>query len=120
MNAVNPADIENKSLEELVSLNAAIEDLIKKKRKENTRQIRSQMNELAKVAGFESLEDFIQGQGTRQERSDKGVKLPPKYRNPQNPDQTWSGKGPTPKWLQELIDNGKNKEWFRIDANKND
>lgn len=26
-------------------------------------------------------------------------KLPPKYRNPKDPDQTWSGRGITPHWL---------------------
>ncbi len=28
-------------------------------------------------------------------------KLPPLYRNPENPSQTWSGRGKTPNWLAE-------------------
>ena len=33
--------------------------------------------------------------------------VPPKYRNPKDPKQTWSGRGRTPKWVQEFKDKGK-------------
>ncbi len=51
-----------------------------------------------------------------QERKGRGrgtSSLPPKYVNPKNPSQTWSGKGRgTPKWMQELLDMGHRKEEF--------
>ena len=31
-------------------------------------------------------------------------KRPAKYRNPQNPDETWSGIGRTPKWVQAILE----------------
>ena len=31
-------------------------------------------------------------------------KRPPRYRHPQDPDQTWSGIGPTPSWVQAILD----------------
>ena len=31
-------------------------------------------------------------------------KRPAKYRDPQNPEQTWSGIGRTPKWVQAIVD----------------
>lgn len=31
-------------------------------------------------------------------------KRPAKYRNPQNSEQTWSGSGRTPKWVQAIFD----------------
>jgi DNA-binding protein H-NS len=31
-------------------------------------------------------------------------KIAPKYRNPDNPSQTWTGKGITVKWLKELME----------------
>lgn len=31
-----------------------------------------------------------------------GKKIAPKYRNPANPDQTWTGRGVSPTWIQEL------------------
>lgn len=31
-----------------------------------------------------------------------GKKIAPKYRNPSNPEQTWTGRGVSPVWVQEL------------------
>jgi DNA-binding protein H-NS len=36
----------------------------------------------------------------------------PKYINPDNPDQTWSGRGHQPKWLKEALATGKTLEEF--------
>ena len=36
----------------------------------------------------------------------KGVKLPAKYRNPQNPNQTWTGRGLDPAWVATLRESG--------------
>ena len=30
------------------------------------------------------------------------VKVPPKYRNPENPEQTWTGRGNKPAWVREF------------------
>jgi DNA-binding protein H-NS len=37
-------------------------------------------------------------------------RVPPKYRNPENPYQTWSGRGRTPMWVKRLQKEGKNIE----------
>jgi DNA-binding protein H-NS len=36
-----------------------------------------------------------------------GKKVAPKYRNPANADQTWTGRGVSPTWVQELKSAGK-------------
>jgi DNA-binding protein H-NS len=36
----------------------------------------------------------------------KGVKLPPKYRNPMDPNQTWTGRGVDPGWVLNLEKQG--------------
>ena len=36
----------------------------------------------------------------------KGVKLPPKYRNPIDPNQTWTGRGVDPGWVAKLREAG--------------
>jgi DNA-binding protein H-NS len=41
-------------------------------------------------------------------------KVYPIYRNPDNPSETWSGRGLRPKWLATLISTGKQIEDFRI------
>ncbi|MBF0421554.1 MAG: H-NS histone family protein [Magnetococcales bacterium] len=114
MNTIHSSDLEQMPLEELVALSTELDAIIKKKRREKSKQIRTQMNELARVAGFESIEEFMESQSSRMTRSDKGIKLPPKYRNPGDPEQTWSGKGPTPKWLRELEKSGQHRNQFLI------
>ena len=45
-----------------------------------------------------------------------GVRGPvaPKYRNPENPSETWAGRGLTPRWLAAAIKAGKKLEHFSI------
>jgi DNA-binding protein H-NS len=68
---------------------------------------------LAKEAGLTSadigkaLGASKPSKGTKAKKSDKkgalaGKKVAPKYRNPANPDQTWTGRGVSPVWVQAL------------------
>ena len=38
----------------------------------------------------------------RKKSAAAGVKVPPKYRNPADPNQTWTGRGKAPVWAQAL------------------
>jgi DNA-binding protein H-NS len=38
----------------------------------------------------------------------------PKYRNPQEPSETWSGRGKTPRWLMAALKKGHKPEDFAI------
>jgi DNA-binding protein H-NS len=40
--------------------------------------------------------------------------VPPKYRNPKDPSQTWAGRGLQPRWLKDAIKSGKKLESFLI------
>jgi DNA-binding protein H-NS len=41
--------------------------------------------------------------------------VPPKYRNPDQPSETWSGRGKRPRWLDAQLRSGKRIDDFRID-----
>ena len=41
-------------------------------------------------------------------------KVAPKYRNPGNPDETWTGRGKQPRWMAALVKKGKKPEDFLI------
>ena len=43
----------------------------------------------------------------------KGI-VPPKYRNPANGDETWTGRGKPPRWMADYLAKGKKKEDFLI------
>ena len=73
------------------------------------------LRELARANGFE-LEELtaIKVKKGRKARQDVNKPMQPKYRNPANKSDTWSGKGPLPKWLKALVEAGKSKEEFLI------
>ena len=66
------------------------------------------------LAYVNTTSDQKKGRETRKPRSDSGQKLPPKYRNPANPDETWNGKGRPPKWIVDGESAGKKREDFLI------
>lgn len=41
--------------------------------------------------------------------------LPPKYCNPNNPQETWAGRGRIPRWMAPALKAGKKKDDFRIE-----
>ena len=57
----------------------------------------------AKEFGF-SLDDVVHAGGA------KGSKGAPKYVNPMDPSQTWTGRGRKPNWLIDALDAGKSLE----------
>jgi DNA-binding protein H-NS len=113
-NVVHVSDCEGMLLEELVDLQEGIDKLITKKRREKKKEIKAQMTELAKIAGYGSVEEFIGGSSTRAPRKDKGVKAPPMYKNPKDPEQTWSGKGRTPDWIKDYEKKGGKRDKLKI------
>lgn len=53
-----------------------------------------------------------QGGASRRSRG-KGL-VAPKYRNPDDPSQTWTGRGKTPLWVAAKIAEGRSKDEFLI------
>lgn len=41
-------------------------------------------------------------------------KVPPKYRNPANPKEVWTGRGKQPRWMAALVAKGKKPDDFLI------
>jgi len=48
------------------------------------------------------------------QESRKHAKVPPKYRNPNEPSETWSGRGKRPRWLAQALLAGQKIEDFVI------
>jgi DNA-binding protein H-NS len=68
--------------------------------------------EKASAAHGFSLSELT-GASTAAARRNK-AKSPPKYRNPANPDQTWSGRGRKPGWITEAEAAGRPVSDFLI------
>lgn len=99
-------DLSRLSLDELKALQKnvakAIDDFVARQRAEAIAKAEA----AAKEAGF-TLAELI---------GDKAPKTPaaPKYRHPENPALTWSGRGRKPKWFVEALAQGKTPEDLAI------
>ena len=59
-----------------------------------------------------SAEDFFQL--TQKQKTSRSRNQTPKYRNPNNPEQTWSGGGRKPKWFVEALEDNVSEEAMLI------
>ena len=52
--------------------------------------------------------------GSLKKRKQSAGKLSPTYRNPNNPEETWTGRGRKPRWLVAALDAGSTVDQCRI------
>ncbi|WP_102107734.1 H-NS family nucleoid-associated regulatory protein [Oceaniglobus roseus] len=64
----------------------------------------------AKEHGFDLDELVEAAKGSRKTQQ----KNPPKYRNPENPTQTWTGRGRQPAWIKEALERNQSLDMFEI------
>jgi DNA-binding protein H-NS len=88
-------------------------------------KVRSRILKFAKSEGY-SIEELFgtvgaatptRGKATKKASPTAGRKLgkvAPKYRNPANTKETWSGRGKQPRWLAAYVGSGKKPEDFLI------
>ncbi len=81
--------------------------------------VRKQIEKVARDGGYDLSEIFsgkIKSSGTRvtTRKSTAGTKVAPKYRNPANKNETWTGRGKPPVWMAGELKKGKKKEDFLI------
>ena len=75
------------------------------------RKASEQASKIARKFGY-SLEELVAANAGSKKRAGKsrdpraGRKIPPKFRNPENSSETWSGRGNKPRWLLAALDRG--------------
>ncbi|WP_426700679.1 H-NS family nucleoid-associated regulatory protein [Rhodanobacter sp. Col0626] len=80
-------------------------------RKEKVVKLREKVNALLKAEGY-TFEDIFGGGRGKAKRTTSPVA--PKYRNPANPAQTWSGRGKRPHWFNDALKAGKKEKDLAI------
>jgi DNA-binding protein H-NS len=70
-------------------------------------EVREKLEAIAAEAGFK-IGDLFGGRGG------KGRKVAAKYANPNNPSETWTGRGRKPRWLAAKIKAGEKQEKFLL------
>lgn len=106
--ALDLQEMSKKDLEQLrKDVDVALKDYDTRKKAEARAAAEAAVREL----GF-SLQDVVEGgKGKGKKGSSQAA---PKYRNPNDPTQTWSGRGRRPAWILEHVENGGNLEDFAI------
>jgi DNA-binding protein H-NS len=83
----------------LQQLKSQVEAAISAKVTERRRELELELSKLAGVGG--------RGKATKSARGGRMGPVAPKYRNPENPAETWAGRGLKPRWLTAAIKGGK-------------
>ena len=95
-------DIERLDIKQLGELLANAQTEIASREKGNRKELRAELERRVAADGYKMADIFPElGAGAS---SGARRKRPAKYRNPQNPEQAWSGVGRAPKWVQAILD----------------
>jgi DNA-binding protein H-NS len=92
-------DFDTMSIEDLKRLKRELDRAIANYDDRRKAEARRDLEEKAREYGF-SLSELAEVKTT------KRGPVAPKYRNPSNPDQVWSGRGRQPTWFREAIEAG--------------
>ncbi|WP_029933770.1 H-NS family nucleoid-associated regulatory protein [Thiomicrospira pelophila] len=109
---MNLDKLKDMTVEELVELKQDIDKLISQKQKEQTKNLVEEFKVKAAKLGL-TMED-IMGLESNKPRKTKGKKVAPKYQNPNDKSQTWTGRGRKPLWVEEALKKGKKLEDLAI------
>jgi DNA-binding protein H-NS len=97
-------DFQSMSIEELWALHEKIASILSTKMQAEKGKLEKRLNEL--------LGTFERASNQAQQRP--YPKVNPKFRNPEPPHQTWSGRGRQPRWVSEMLEAGKSLDDLRI------
>ena len=100
-------NIANLNISQLKELAKDVEKALARKTKEEMTAARKAAEKVAKEHGF-SLDEIVgKPKSKPSTNGSKRTPLPPKFKNPENPSETWSGRGRQPEWYKKAIEAGK-------------
>ncbi|MES2076310.1 MAG: H-NS histone family protein [Pseudomonadota bacterium] len=101
-------DLSNLSAADLRNLQEQIKRELKKRESQEQAEAREKIFAIAQSVGV-PLKDLIGG-GVRA----KTGTVAPRYRNPADASQQWTGRGRQPKWVKDWVDAGKAIDLLRL------
>ena len=100
-------EMDKMSLRELQALEVKIKKAKANAEERGRAELRQEIEAKITGAGFK-VSDIFGGRGG------KGRTVPAKYVNPDDPSETWTGRGRKPRWLTAKLQNGGKIEKFLI------
>ena len=105
-------DLSGYNLSELKGLQYDIEKEIKGREQQDVKKARDQILAIAQEAGISVAE--LLANATSKTKNKNVQKVKPKYQNPADSTQTWTGRGRQPRWIVDGVAGGKALDDFRI------
>ncbi|CAA6828808.1 MAG: DNA-binding protein, H-NS family [uncultured Thiotrichaceae bacterium] len=102
-------NLDKMSLKELQAIAKDAAKTIEVKKKDGIKALKKKILEEIKDNGLELGDVFTQLKPAPR------AAVSPKYANLDNPDQTWTGRGRKPKWVEAHLNNGKTLEDLLIE-----
>jgi DNA-binding protein H-NS len=103
------SDLNSMSIEELWTLHEAVARVLTAKITAEKLELEKRLHQISRLSGVGSSDAL----GPQRERRPYPRVLP-KYRNPLNRSETWSGRGKKPRWLTKQLKSGRKMDDFRI------
>lgn len=108
-----PIDLDSMSSRDLVELQSKVNTALKDAVVREKTLAREAAEKAAAEFGFSLNEVFGGGDGGKKRADDKPAS-PPKYRNPDDEGQTWTGRGRKPAWFIAALEAGVSPEQMEI------
>src|SRR5580704_1858123 len=99
------ANLKSMSIDKLSKLKDQVDAILATKVAHERRTLQTELGKLSRYGG---------GMGAKGLRGGLRGSVAPKYRNPDNPAETWAGRGLKPRWLVAALKSGKKLEQFAI------
>ena len=96
-------DLSGLNIDQLTDLVGKAQSEMASREKQRRRDLRSELERRVAADGYK-LGDIFPELGTGVAGGRQRRKMPVKFRNPQNPDQTWTGIGRSPRWVQAILE----------------
>lgn len=109
--------LQGRSTEEIEGIINNLHLALDEKKRENVREIYEKLVTDISALGYETIHDFIsaaENYGIIKSNRAPRRPIPIRYRSTVNPEDTWTGRGKQPKWLQALIQQGHKIEEFEV------
>jgi DNA-binding protein H-NS len=110
-------NLEAMSVDELWQFHEEISQVLSVRLTSEKRELEKRLAQLRREKETRQTEDVETTQAAPRERR-LYPRVYPKYRNPKEPSETWSGRGKQPRWLAAELKSGRSIEEFAIGASK--
>ena len=95
-------DISGLNIDQLTDLVGKAQTEMASREKQRQKDLRDELERRVAAEGYKMGDIFPElGKGAAGGRQRR--KMPVKFRNPQNPDETWTGIGRSPRWVQAIL-----------------